>query len=213
MAFAILWLSKGKPYMDKGGHKRSLSWVLATQNQNKIREFQAIFSSRGVSLQPYRMDKDVEETGGTFHENALIKAKAYAIASGFPALADDSGLVIPSLGGAPGVYSARWAGPDQAYKSVFDGFEAQLKGVLKPKAAFICVLCLYTSDADIKFYEGRLDGHLTFPGRGKHGFGYDPIFIPEGEERTCGEMLPQDKNAISHRRKALEALFHDVVGN
>ncbi len=183
------------------------TWVLATQNKGKIREFRTLLQSHGVEIIPYELEFDVEETGQTFQENALVKAQVFTKASGKPALADDSGLAVEALDGAPGVLSARWAGPDQDYRHVFKTLEERLLGVIKPRAAFVCALCLCSPDRAPQFFEGRLEGHIQFPPAGEHGFGYDPIFVPEGYDVTLAQMSLEDKNQISHRSQALRCLI------
>ena len=154
-----------------------------------------------------------EETGTTFVANAALKARAAAAAARLPALADDSGLVVDALGGAPGIYSARWAGPMKdfavAMKRVED--ELQAKGAADRSAHFTAVLALCWPDGHCETFEGRVDGRLVWPPRGDRGFGYDPIFVPDGHRQTFGEMEPSAKHAISHRavafRKLIEACF------
>jgi XTP/dITP diphosphohydrolase len=185
------------------------TWMLATQNPGKVREFQQLLSRVGIQIAPAPRDLDVAETGETFAANALLKAQAYGDAFGSAALADDSGIMIEALDGAPGIYSARWA-PEGDYERLFEQLADQLQDVKKPKAAFVCVLCLYTPGQAPRFYEGRLEGHLTFPPRGEYGFGYDPIFVPEGYKQTCAQLGEDVKNGISHRRRALDLLLKDV---
>jgi XTP/dITP diphosphohydrolase len=184
------------------------TWVLATQNKGKVREFQKLFQSHGIEIVTYDLGFEVEETGQTFQENALLKAQAFAQVSGSPALADDSGLSIEALNGAPGVLSARWAGPDQDYLQVFETLEERLGGIIKPRAAFVCVLCLCSPDKAPQFFEGKLDGHIQFPPSGEQGFGYDPIFVPDGYDVTLAQMSMDDKNQISHRSRALRCLIN-----
>ncbi|MBN9564854.1 MAG: RdgB/HAM1 family non-canonical purine NTP pyrophosphatase [Alphaproteobacteria bacterium] len=178
-------------------------WVLATQNKGKILEFQRLFQEHGVDIVSFELGQEVAETGQTFQENALLKAQAFAHASGHIALADDSGLEVEALGGQPGVFSARWAGPDQNYVEVFKILEERLADVNKPRATFVCALCLYADGHAPQYFEGRLEGHLQFPPTGIQGFGYDPIFVPNGYDVTLAQMSPEDKNQISHRSQAL----------
>ena len=185
------------------------SWILATQNPGKVREFQQLLSRVGVQLTLPPQDLEVVETGETLAANALLKAQAYGDHLGATALADDSGLMIEALDGAPGVYSARWA-VEGDYERLFEQLADKLQTIKKPKAAFVCVLCLYTPGQPPRFYEGRLEGHLTFPPRGAYGFGYDPIFVPEGYRQTCAQLGEDVKNGISHRRRALDLLLKDV---
>jgi XTP/dITP diphosphohydrolase len=146
-----------------------------------------------------------EETETTFIGNAELKARAAATASGLPALADDSGMVVPALGGAPGVYSARWAGPGKDFGVAMKRVETELGG-RDPAAYFVCALSLAWPDGHVESVEGRVHGRLTFPGRGDKGFGYDPIFIAEGRDITFAEMDPDEKHSISHRADAFAQL-------
>jgi XTP/dITP diphosphohydrolase len=148
-----------------------------------------------------------EETGETFEENARLKAVVSTFATGLPALADDSGLEVEGLDGAPGVYSARWAGDHRDFGAAMARLEKELgdKGALgggAPRANFTCVLCLATPDGEAELFEGKVFGHLSFPPKGSNGFGYDPIFVADGQTLTFGEMEPQVKHAMSHRAVA-----------
>ncbi len=143
-----------------------------------------------------------------------MKARAAARAAGLPALADDSGLAVDALDGAPGVYSARWAGPERDFGLAMRRVEEALaaSGSTDRSAAFICVLALAEPDGAVALYEGRVEGRLVFPPRGTRGFGYDPIFLPDGEEETFGEMDPARKHAMSHRARAFEKLAAGRLG-
>jgi XTP/dITP diphosphohydrolase len=153
-----------------------------------------------------------EETGTTFAANAILKAEAAAKASGLPALSDDSGMSVDCLGGDPGIYSARWAGPTKdfqiAMQKVRDAVDAKGGWATKPgpAARFVCALCLAFPDGSHEVFEGIAGGTLVWPPRGPHGFGYDPMFLPAGGTLTFGEMQPNAKHAISHRAQAF-ALF------
>ena len=152
-----------------------------------------------------------EETGDTFIANAALKARAATDASGEPALADDSGLVVPALDGAPGIYSARWAGPGKDFRVAMDRIEAELAArgretIGGAAAYFVCALALAWPDGHCETVEGWVDGTLVFPPRGRHGFGYDPIFVPDGHARTFGEMPPEEKQPLTHRARAFEQL-------
>ncbi|WOI53517.1 RdgB/HAM1 family non-canonical purine NTP pyrophosphatase [Parvularcula sp. LCG005] len=180
--------------------------VLATHNAGKVREFQRMMGEEVhiVSAEELGL-AEPEETGTTFVDNALLKAKAAATASGLVSMADDSGLAVAGLGGEPGIYSARWAGPGKDYAQAFARIADELAGrhVKAPfNAAFVCVLAVVTPDGDQLVAEGRVDGTLVFPPRGEAGFGYDSIFVPEGAEKTFAEMAPDDKAAYSHRARA-----------
>ena len=194
--------------------------VLASHNAGKVREIVELlkpFHVTVVSAAELGLDEP-EETGASFADNALIKAQAAAMASGLPALADDSGLVVPALGGAPGIYSARWAGPDKSFTTAMARVQRELTaqqpagGSGDDRAHFVCALALcwpaitFDGAAVCRIFEGRVDGRLVWPGRGSHGFGYDPIFIADGQSQTFGEMDPAAKHAISHRAEAFRKL-------
>jgi XTP/dITP diphosphohydrolase len=181
--------------------------VIASHNKGKVREiaellgaYVAHFPSAGELGLP-----EPEETEATFIGNAELKARAAAIASGLPALADDSGLVVPALGGAPGIYSARWAGPDKDFDFAIRRVQVELGGG-DPAAHFVCALALAWPDGHAESVEGRINGHLVFPPRGDRGFGYDPIFIMAGRDITFAEMDPAEKHAVSHRADAFAQL-------
>lgn len=181
--------------------------VIASHNQGKVREIAALLGDY-VAKFPSAGELGLgepEETETTFIGNAVLKAKAAATASGLPALADDSGVVVPALGGAPGIYSARWAGPDKDFGMAMRRVETEL-GDSDRSAHFICALALAWPDGHVETVEGRLDGKLTFPPRGDRGFGYDPIFIADGYDITFGEMDPDEKHRISHRADAFAQL-------
>ena len=190
--------------------------VVATHNPGKLAEFRALLPA-GVTLVPageLGLPEPVED-GATFAANALIKARAAASASGLPALADDSGLSVAGLDGAPGIESARGAGPGRDFRAamrrVHDGLAARFGSfeAADRRAAFVAVLCLCWPDGDghHEAAEGRVEGLLVWPPRGAGGFGYDPMFAPaEGDGRTFAEMSPAGKHALSHRGRALRAL-------
>ncbi|MGQ0673183.1 MAG: RdgB/HAM1 family non-canonical purine NTP pyrophosphatase [Hyphomicrobium sp.] len=187
--------------------------VVASHNKGKVWEINQLLTPYGlaaVSAGDLKL-AEPEETETTFEGNALIKARAAAEGSGLPALADDSGLEIDAIDGAPGVYSANWAGPGKdfsiAMQRVHDELDAAgawKKKKKPPRANFISVLCLAWPDGRHKFFEGKVKGHLVWPPRGGNGFGYDPIFVAKGETLTFGEMEPAQKYAISHRTRAFE---------
>jgi len=154
-----------------------------------------------------------EETGQTFIENAVLKATLAAEASQLPALADDSGLVVNALGGAPGIYSARWAGPDKDFSHAMRRVsEALLLGGNPDRScSFVCALALAWPDGHTESFEGRVAGNITWPARGDRGFGYDPIFTPLGHEKTFGEMDPDQKHAMSHRADAFSQLLSSCL--
>ncbi|MGD2132514.1 MAG: RdgB/HAM1 family non-canonical purine NTP pyrophosphatase [Maricaulaceae bacterium] len=184
--------------------------VIASHNAGKVREIEALLAPYGVAVQSAAalgLD-DPEETGTSYEENAILKARAAADASGLPALADDSGLSVNALGGAPGIYSARWAGDPRNFGAAMARVEAELKelGTDDFSAAFVCVLALAFPGGDAETFRGEASGTLTFPPRGTHGFGYDPIFVPDGHDRTFGEMTPEQKQPLTHRARAFEKL-------
>ncbi|WP_435175363.1 RdgB/HAM1 family non-canonical purine NTP pyrophosphatase [Actinacidiphila sp. bgisy145] len=187
--------------------------VLATRNAHKVTELRAILAAAGldhelVGADAYPEIPDVKETGVTFAENALLKARALADATGLPAIADDSGLCVDVLGGAPGIFSARWAGRHGDDAANLDLLLAQLSDIEHPHRAahFTCAAALALPDGTTRVVEGRLRGTLRHAPAGTGGFGYDPILQPDGEERTCAELTAEEKNAISHRGQAFRAL-------
>ncbi|BBK45380.1 non-canonical purine NTP pyrophosphatase [Allostella vacuolata] len=182
--------------------------VIASHNPGKVREI-------GELLQPWRVTvvsagslglPEPEETGTTFVANAELKAHAAAQASGLPALADDSGLEVAALGGAPGVYSARWGGPAKDFAHAMAEVERRMAGAADRSARFVCALTLAWPDGHAETFLGTVDGTLVFPPRGASGFGYDPIFRPLGADRTFAEMDPESKHRISHRADAFRRL-------
>lgn len=183
--------------------------VAATHNPGKVREIAALLDGRFDVVSAGDLGlPEPDETETTFGGNAMLKARAAAERSGLPALADDSGLSVRALGGAPGVYSARWAGPDRDFAVAMEKVEERLEEVHADDrfAWFTCALALAWPDGPCVVVEGIVAGSLTFPGRGTNGFGYDPIFIADGMSETFGEMARADKDAISHRAKAFEKL-------
>lgn len=187
--------------------------VLATHNRHKVAELRRILDGLDVELlSAGDVDlPEVEETGATFADNALLKARAAAAATGLPCVADDSGLVVDALGGAPGVRSARYAGNHGDDEANLALVLQRMRGLSERRARFVCVAALVTPDGREWAEEGVLEGTLTERPRGQHGFGYDPIFVPLGEVRTTAEMAPEEKDAISHRGKAFRALRPHVA--
>ncbi|WP_259277231.1 RdgB/HAM1 family non-canonical purine NTP pyrophosphatase [Pedomonas mirosovicensis] len=191
--------------------------VIASHNAGKVREIRALLAPFGI--EPISAGElnlpEPEETGTTFIANAEIKALASAQGAGLPALADDSGLCVDALGGDPGIYSARWAGPSKDFAVAMEKVTQLLdeKGVAPEDrtAHFVCALCLAWPDGHTESFEGRVSGTLVWPMRGEHGFGYDPIFKPEGFDITFGEMEPAAKHAMSHRARAFEQLVAAVI--
>lgn len=197
--------------------KRALrQLVLATHNSGKLRELQALMAPLGVetrSAADFGLGEPVEDAPD-FVGNALIKARATCAGSGLPALADDSGLVVAALGGAPGIYSARWAGEGKDFTGAMARIERELIRLhaVDMRAHFVCALALVFPDGDERVYEGKVFGELVFPPRGKLGFGYDPIFRKFGMETTFAEIEPVYKHEISHRAAAFRFLMEDLFG-
>lgn len=189
--------------------------VVASHNTGKVREIDELLRPFGLhTIGAAELDlPEPEETGSTFKENAQIKAEAASLASGLAALADDSGLVVAALDGAPGIYSARWAGPTKDFRIAMHRVEDEMKKSGNPdkRAFFVCALALAEPGAETEVFEGRAYGAIEFPPRGQYGFGYDPIFVPEGHRFTFAEMLPQAKHAISHRARAFEKFVKSAL--
>jgi XTP/dITP diphosphohydrolase len=198
--------------------------VVASHNRGKLREFADLLAPFGFEV---RSGAELglpepEETGKTFAENAVLKAEAAAAASGVPALADDSGLCVDALGGDPGVYSARWAGPGKDFAGAMRRIEETLKtlGATSPaerRARFICALALARPAAPTEVFIGEIAGTLVWPPRGEGGFGYDPMFVPEGHDRSFGEMTAEAKHGwdrgepLSHRARAFRKLADSLL--
>jgi XTP/dITP diphosphohydrolase len=182
--------------------------VIATHNRGKLDEMAALLRPFGVAaLSAASLGlAEPEETGDSFEANAELKAHAAATASRLPALADDSGLVVPALDSAPGIYSGRWAGPERDFARAMALVEERLRGKSDRRAHFVAVLALAWPDGHVECFRGEVHGDLVFPPRGQRGFGYDPIFVPAGGSETFGEMEPAAKHAISHRGAAFRKL-------
>lgn len=186
--------------------------IIASRNKGKINEFKKLFEKEGVtviSLDDLDMTiPEIEETGATFHENAKIKAETVASIVNEPVIADDSGLVVDALNGRPGVYSARYAGEPtddvKNYEKVLDELEAVEEK--NRTARFVAVLALSRPGEETLFFEGKCEGKIAYEPKGEHGFGYDPIFIPDGYDVTMAQLTGDEKNKISHRFHALERL-------
>ena len=181
--------------------------VIASHNPGKVEEIAAL-------LAPFAVETiaagslgipEPEETGDSFEANAALKARAAAAASELPSLADDSGLVVPALSGAPGIYSARWAGPAKDFRVAMERVHREL-GDKNRNASFVAVLALAWPDGPTELFRGEVEGSLTWPPRGDRGFGYDPIFIPQRATLTFGEIEPVEKHRISHRARAFAKL-------
>jgi XTP/dITP diphosphohydrolase len=182
--------------------------VIATHNKGKLAEIDDL-------LRPFHVDvvgagtlglPEPEETGASFEANARLKARAASDASGLPALADDSGLVVPALGGEPGIYSARWAGPRRDFSIAMRTVQDRLQGKSDRSAHFVAALALAWPDGHAEVFRGEAQGVLIWPPRGTKGFGYDPMFLPDGYDRTFGELDPAEKHRISHRADAFRKL-------
>jgi len=189
--------------------------IVASHNPGKVREIKALLGPHGI--EPVSAKElglaEPEETGGTFAANAELKARAAADAGHHPALADDSGLWVDALDGAPGIYSARWAGRPADFRVAMARVEKELleRKARDYSAKFVCALSLAMPHGEVKTFEGEIRGHLAFPPRGGLGFGYDPIFVADGFEQTFGEIDPHVKNAMSHRARAFEKLLHSGI--
>jgi len=182
--------------------------LAATHNPGKVRELRALLEPLGFTVTSAEELglPEPEETEATFVGNAELKAKAAAVASGRVALADDSGLAVTALDGAPGIYSARWAGPDKDFRAAMGRVERELEGKTDRSGKFVCVLSLAWPDGHCESFEGEVGGTLVWPPRGEKGFGYDPVFVADGESETFGEMDPDRKHAMSHRAQAFTKL-------
>jgi XTP/dITP diphosphohydrolase len=192
--------------------------VIATHNRGKLAEFADL-------LRPYGVDAvsagelglpEPAETENTFAGNARIKAMAAMKASGLIALADDSGLCVEALGGEPGVHTADWAGPERDWNRAMRLVEEKLqaRGAVTPdqrRAVFVCTLCVAWPDGEERIFEGRARGTLAWPPRGALGHGYDPMFVPDGSERSFAELPPEEKNRVSHRARAIEKLVRELL--
>ncbi|HAX91212.1 MAG TPA: non-canonical purine NTP pyrophosphatase, RdgB/HAM1 family [Rhodospirillaceae bacterium] len=183
--------------------------LLATHNRGKLKEFQSLLAPLGVTVVGAGdlALPEPEETGLTFHDNALLKARVAMAATGLPALADDSGLCVNALGGQPGLHSARWCGDQRDPMVGMKRVHEELGELPDRSAYFICVLTLVWPDGAHEIVEGRCDGQIIWPPRGALGHGYDPFFQPDGETRTFGEMSEEEKQALSHRGRAMEKLL------
>ena len=188
---------------------KGMRLVAATHNPGKAREIEALLDGHYTIVTAGELNlPEPDETESTFVGNAMLKARHAAQASGEVALADDSGLSVAALDGAPGIYSARWAGPGKDFALAMKKVEERLEevGATDRRAWFTSALAVAWPDGPCVVVEGRIDGELVFPPRGDRGFGYDPIFRPEGSELTFGEMDPVEKDALSHRARAFARL-------
>lgn len=185
--------------------------VIASHNAGKVREIGALLAPLGVeAVSAASLGlPEPEETETSFVGNSILKARAAADASGMPALADNSGLEVAALAGAPGVYSARWAGPDKDFRAAMARVWAELKTrkAVDFSARFVCALALAEPGGAVRSFEGYANGRIVWPPRGEKGFGYDPIFLPEGQTRTFGEISHDEKLPLTHRARAFEQLL------
>ena len=182
--------------------------VLASKNAHKLVEMKDILSQLGVEVvleSEAGVDVDVEETGATFEENAYLKAHAVMEASGLPAIADDSGLCVDALNGAPGVYSARYGGPELDDAGRYKLLLENMRGQLDRRCKFVSAICCCFPNGDRVEARGECAGTLAYAPKGEDGFGYDPVFFVPGLKKTFAELSPEEKNAISHRGNALKA--------
>ncbi len=188
--------------------------VIASHNPGKVREIAALLEGHGLDVVSAKeLDlPEPEETGTTFVMNAELKARSAADLSGLPALADDSGLCVEALGGDPGIFSARWAGETKDFGEAMRRVHDKMAAIddAPRDAHFVCALALAWPDGHVEWFEGRVDGTLVWPPRGDRGFGYDPMFLPEGHDQTFGEMEEGAKHAISHRADAFRQLVAAV---
>ncbi|MCD8366819.1 MAG: RdgB/HAM1 family non-canonical purine NTP pyrophosphatase [Clostridiales bacterium] len=190
-----------------------MKFVLASHNPRKLEELQTILQQLGVEIvlqSQLGIDLEPEETGTTFEENALIKARAVMEASGLPAIADDSGLCSEALNGGPGVYSARYGGPDLNDQQRYQLLLQSMRGQLSRKASFVSVVACAFPNGDVISARGECEGRIGFTPVGEDGFGYDPIFLVPECKKTFAQMTPEEKNAVSHRGKALRAFAGEL---
>jgi XTP/dITP diphosphohydrolase len=200
--------------------------VIATHNPGKLAEMRELLAPHGIAaVSAGELDlKEPAEDGASFAENARIKAVQAALAAELPAFSDDSGLCVDALGGAPGIHSARWAGPQKDFAKAMANIEKmlQMQGATTPerrRARFVAALCLAWPDEHVEEFEGIVDGTIVWPPRGAKGFGYDPIFLPDGHARTFGEMTSEEKHGLppaghglSHRARAFLKLAEACLG-
>jgi XTP/dITP diphosphohydrolase len=191
--------------------KRGGKIVIASHNEGKVRELAELFAPYGIACVSAKSLNipEPEEDGASFSDNAKLKAVAAASASGLTALADDSGLEVAALDGAPGIHAARWGGPNRDFGLAMQRVHRELEasGTKDRRANFTCALALAVPDGTTQVFEGKVFGTLVWPPRGTRGFGYDPIFVPDGHKETFSEMEREFKNRLSHRMRAFEHLI------
>jgi XTP/dITP diphosphohydrolase len=193
--------------------KRNETWLLVTRNRGKAREFEILLSEQGIvllTLEDIGVTDEIEENGETFEENAAIKVDALAHLSPYTVIADDSGLEVDALNGAPGIYSARFAGERSNDARNRKKLLAVLGKEKQRTARFVCALGYRKKGGQLHMYRGTCEGRIALQEAGGHGFGYDPVFIPEGYERTFGELDPEVKMKMSHRARAVEMLLNNI---
>ncbi len=188
-----------------------LKILAATSNKHKVIEFKAAFAPLLEKMTILTLDDiqgcpDIAETGSSFEENAMIKARTASAYADMPAFSDDSGLEVAALDGAPGIYSARYAGDNATDPDRIAKLLSELKGQTNRRARFVCVIALAYRGIDVKTFRGEVNGEIILEPRGSFGFGYDPVFVPDGYKQTFGELGPEVKDRISHRAQALEKL-------
>lgn len=188
--------------------------VLATHNKGKVKEFEFLLKGLVGDIKSAADWNLIEpaETGTTFVENATIKAMASMQATGLPALADDSGICVNALNGEPGVYTADWAGYPRDFNKAMALVQEKMGDATDRSAYFASVLVLAYPDGRVETFEGKVHGHMTWPPRGDKGFGFDPMFIADGYDRTFAEIEPEEKNKVSHRARAVEKLIQHLKG-
>ena len=193
---------------------RGARLVLASHNPGKLREIEDLLRPHGIDVVSAGALglPEPEEDAPDFAGNARIKALAAARASGLPALSDDSGFCVAALGGAPGVYSARWAGPGKDFRPAMERVHREIGQASDKRAWFVAALCLGWPDGHTDTFVGRVEGGVTWPPRGDKGFGYDPMFVPAGRTLTFGEIEPEEKHAVSHRARAFAQLLAACFG-